>query len=153
MREATTTESGENHSLGRDCCENGCTVMHSPCCWRLDKPRRQHHGDHQGAAGVAAALCLVRRSRSRANLNLVFWKYQHFILNLRVLNLVRFDDEVIHGCEVKQDCVLTKNNLYGTNLLFIRFHPKKVPILTPMVEHHQNTPNRCYIYQKNRHEP
>ena len=80
-------------------------------------------------------------------------KYQHFILNLKVLNLVRSNDEVMHSCEVQQDYVLVQNNLYGTKLPFIRFHPKKVPILTPMVEHHQNTPNRCYIYQKNRHEP
>ena len=83
-------------------------------------------------------------------------KYQHFILNLKVLevlNLVRSNDEVMHSCEVQQDYVLAKNNLYCTNISVIRFHPKKVPILTPMVEHHQNTPKRCYIYQKNRHEP
>ena len=83
-------------------------------------------------------------------------KYQHFILNLKVLevlNLVGSNDEVMHSCEVQQDYVLVQNNLYGTKLPFIRFHPKKVPILTPMVEHHQNTPKRCYIYQKNRHEP
>ena len=62
-------------------------------------------------------------------------------------------DEVMHDSEAEQDYVLVQNNLYGTKLPFIWFHPKKVAILTPMVEHHQNTPNRCYIYQKNRHEP
>ena len=46
-------------------------------------------------------------------------KYQHFILNLKVLNLVRSNDEVMHSCEVQQDYVLTKNNLYGTKLPFI----------------------------------
>ena len=69
------------------------------------------------------------------------------------LNLLHRSNEVMHDCEVEQDYVLVQNNLYGTKLPFIGFHPKKVPILTPMVEHHQNTPKRCYIYQKNRHEP
>ena len=62
---------------------------------------------------------------------------------------MRSNDEVMHNCEVQQDYVLAKNNLYCTNISVIRFHPKKVPILTHMVEHHQNTPKRCYIYQNN----
>ena len=68
------------------------------------------------------------------------------------LNLLHRSDEVMHDCEVEQDYVRVQNNLYGTKLPFIRFHPKKVAILTSMVKHHQNTPKGA-IYTNKKKTP